>query len=581
MTFAELLSYAQDEAHRFGLFPDFDFAFVKNDVWFDGLSLDQHAVKTIDNRYTSKREYSATKQTYISYFELALSPAYFNHFYEKLTQNFKNYIGYADDQKAPGISVSTLGSYLNSDFDEEEPYNRADAKAFTIYAFEHFANNYEKVMTSGGNAYSWKYVDYITDIALDSSRYSDSAASVPFLGMVLHGYVEFAGNPINMEGNLDYAILKTIESGAGLQFILSYRNTENLKESEILSQYYSINYKIWKDDVISIYSEVNDILKDLQTSTIVEHIFLDGSRVPDTDELRADAEAAIAALIAAEAEKRVAEEKQFNYNIMKARKLLKGELQSIEIAMIKSDPTNPQNTYMDAFDKLAGESGAGGQNLLFNNVMDAFENLNAAKAAYKADPSDANKQALDNAQFVADSLTTTPSAALTDLEMVAREAMKSLYGYLNAYELAKAGFEIMVEQDIYATERDVLEANLNAWADEYEALKLEVAKIYAITDAAYNRYKAMYPNADVEKFFYDNNTKTENTTDTAQGTYNKYETAANKIVYEEYYNEATGTTTAFILNFNDYAVVVTNPKTGIAYTIEAYGYIRLKSSKKS
>lgn len=590
MTFAELVAFSQDEAHAFGLFPDFDFAFVKNDVWFDGLSLDQHAVKTIDDRYTSKREYSATKQTYISHFELALSPAYFNHFYDKLTQNFKNYLGYGEGEKAPGISVSTLGTYLNSDFDEEEPYNRADAKAFTIYAFEHFANNYEKVMTAGGNAYSWKYVDYITDIALDSSRYSDSAASVPFLGMVLHGYVEFAGSPINMEGNLDYAILKTIESGAGLQFILSYRNTQNLKENDLLSQYYSINYEIWKEDVASIYNEVNSILKDLQTSTIEEHTFIDGVRVPDNDELRADAEAAVNALIAAEAAKREAEAKKMNYNIMKARKLLKGELLTINDAMTKSDPANPQNTYMDAYDKLTGMNGNGGQKQLFEIIMNAYENLNLKKEEYKAakavldgmsatDPNysaqlalvESAKEALDTAQLTVDSSTSTPSSALNDLEMAARAAMKSLYGYLNNYELARDCYEIMVEQGIFTSEQAQLKATLDACTDAYNALLPEVAKIYAITDAAYDRYMTMYPTADVEKFVYDNNPEAEDAEDDTDASYSKYQTADNKIVYEEFSNG-----TAFILNFNDYAVVVTNPKTGITYTIEAYGYVVLK-----
>ena len=82
MDFEDLLAYAREEG--FGVYPDFDFVYAQTNGWFDGLSLKNHAVKTIDNRYTSRREYSATKQTYISYFDLALSPAYFSHFYGEL-----------------------------------------------------------------------------------------------------------------------------------------------------------------------------------------------------------------------------------------------------------------------------------------------------------------------------------------------------------------------------------------------------------------------------------------------------------------------------------------------------------------
>lgn len=59
-------------------------------------------------------------------FELAISPAYFNHFYSKLSENLLKY--YPEGYKS-GISVATLGTDLNSDFDEDEPYNRDDSEA--------------------------------------------------------------------------------------------------------------------------------------------------------------------------------------------------------------------------------------------------------------------------------------------------------------------------------------------------------------------------------------------------------------------------------------------------------------------
>ena len=291
--FEELVAYAKDKG--FGLYPDFDFAYIGSNTLFDGVTLKDHAVKTIDNRYANKREYSATKQTYLSYFELVISPAYFNRFYEKLTEKYSAF-------DPIGISVSTLGHSLNSDFDEDEPYNREDAKKFTSDAFAYFEENYANVMTSGGNSFTWKYVDHIVDIALDSSRYSQAGAAVPFLGIVLHGYVQLAGTPINMEGNIDYALLKAIENGSSVKFILSYRNTDNLKDFFDLSKYYSIRYDIWFDDVVSIYSELNSVLAGVQTSAITNHVFVEGTRIPDADELIADADALVAASVKAENE---------------------------------------------------------------------------------------------------------------------------------------------------------------------------------------------------------------------------------------------------------------------------------------
>ena len=293
--FEELVAYATEK--DFGVYPDFDFVYAQSFGNFDGLNNKKHLVKTIDNRYTSRREYSATYQTFVSYFQMAISPAYYAHFYEKFSSKYLKY-GYGN------ISLGNLGSDLNSDFDEDEPYNREDSKQFTINALEYFDNNYDSIMVTGGNAYTWKYVDHILGVSLDSSRYNRSSNSVPFIGVLLHGYINFAGSALNMEGNIGYAKLRTIENGASPYFILSYNkdNATLLKDDSYLSKYYSVRYDIWQDELIDIYNELNAQLADVQTKLIISHEFLVGERVPDADELEAD-------IIAAEQELKAALEK--------------------------------------------------------------------------------------------------------------------------------------------------------------------------------------------------------------------------------------------------------------------------------
>ena len=303
--FQELLNVAaeingESADSNFGIFPDFDIAYASMDASFDGYKPADHAAKTIDDRYANRREYSATQQKYINYFNIVISPAYFSVFYDKLVENYAEKY---DNVK--GISVSTLGYALNSDFDEDEPYNREDSKSFTVKAFEHFDNTYDEVMTDGGNAYVWKYVDHMLDVSLDSSRYNFSSNAVPFIGVVLHGSVSFAGEPLNMEGDLQYAILKAIENGASPYFILSYQNTQALKAYTDLSNYYSIRYDIWKKDIADVYSTLNNTLRDVQDKYIINHEFLEGNRVPDSDELEADILAEY--LAGLEAEKNAAE----------------------------------------------------------------------------------------------------------------------------------------------------------------------------------------------------------------------------------------------------------------------------------
>ncbi len=291
--FQALVDYAaevngKNDGSHLGIFPDFDFSYIKYTKMFDGVNRDKDAVKTIDDRYASYREYSATKQKQESHYQLAISPSRFNKFYEKLTANYLKY------DNVNGISVSTLGNTLNSDFDEDDPYNREDSKKFVATALEYLSgleNNQGQeieLMSEGGNAFTWKYLDHLLDVALDSSRNNDAAHAVPFVGVVLHGYVNFTGAPLNMEGNIQYAMLKAIENGASPYYILSYQNTQNLKEYELLSHYYSVRYDIWKEDVVELYSELNTVLSDVQDKLIMDHEFWNGTRVPDSDELLED-----------------------------------------------------------------------------------------------------------------------------------------------------------------------------------------------------------------------------------------------------------------------------------------------------
>ena len=606
MDFDELTEYATDK--EFGLYPDFDFVFASNNKLFDGLTLKDHAVKTIDNRYTSKREYSATKHTYVSYFELALSPAYFSHFYEKFVPKFKK------DYDPIGISVSTLGSYLNSDFDEDEPYNRADGQEYTIEAFryldEELANT--KILTSGGNAYCWKYVDHITDIALDSSRFSVSSASVPFLGIVLHGYVELAGTPINMEGNLDYAFLKALENGAALNFILSYRNTENLKEYETLSQYYSVRYDIWFEDMVSMYHELNALLKDVQTSRIVHHEFLNaaGVRVPDDDELAADAAALLQEQIAATEAAKAAAEQAYTESLLEARlaveqgtAAIKNNTLAADAAAFTAKLAECQSLLTDAIAKedaykKAQENHADTKR---NNSSDP-----AITATLEKDGYSGTRETRDLAKNAAIEAVTKLNTAINELYPMATAFFTKDAELKQAYTDAKAGMALLEQEQAFTAEyRESLKAMMDDDFDDayqaivdakYDELLPEMTEYAAsirafkktITDHEADKSKSEYATSagkisaiwtTAADFSYTAPTP-ENSgsgpVDSMSGSSNatqavlaeRYQADKNTIVYEVYENGA-----AFLLNFNDYRVVV--ELNGMKYTVDAYGYVVL------
>ena len=303
--FRDLIALAEEKG--FGVYPDFDFTYISNQAAFDGVSLKGLGARTVDNRYCSKQIYDAVYQQFMSYFDMCVSTNLIAKYYDKFSDKL---MSYAEDGSF-GLSVGTLGSDLNSNFDEDNPINREEAKEDIVNLLASMKESYKTLMINSGNSYALGYADHILSMPLSSSNFRYASASVPFMAMVLHGYVNYTGSPINMAGDTAFNLLKLIENGAYPYFQLSY-NTENtmlLKKDEVLSKYYSIRYDIWrwddpdaatgKGEIVTQYERLNKDLADLQRAEMVDHQFIIGERSLKPSEIAANKQALHQTVLAA------------------------------------------------------------------------------------------------------------------------------------------------------------------------------------------------------------------------------------------------------------------------------------------
>ena len=307
--YKDLVSFAKERG--IGIFPDFDFSYANTPG--NGFTASEDSVKTIDGRYTKKRVYKSSLQETVVQGGMCLSASVFNKYYDNIVKDLKGL-------ETIGISAGTLGTDLNSDFDKSDPYNREDCKQIVQQLLAKMKEDYGEVMVDGGNAYTLASANHILNVKLDSSHFNKSAYSIPFVGMVLHGYVNFAGTPTNMSSDIEYEKLKMIENGSMPYFTLSYSNTPLLKDSKTYSNYYSVAYEIWIEDLISDYKELNSIMKDLQNQTIDSHEFLVGKRNPSESELADDIAEAEAKKAEEEAKAQALAEKLERAEILAQRK---------------------------------------------------------------------------------------------------------------------------------------------------------------------------------------------------------------------------------------------------------------------
>ena len=278
----KLQQYANQKS--FEIYLDADFSYTYKDTLFDGFNRRKEAVRAIDDRFVQKQEYDAVLQKFTSTGMLVIAPSSFESIFAKLNKDAKKL-------KLEGLALGALGSDLSSDFDEDEPYNREDSKQQVIDTLEKVRDAGYDIMMDGGNAYAVGYAKHLLNIPLTSSRRAQASEAIPFFALVYHGYLNYAGSPTNMAGDIRYEMLKILENGANPYFILVYRNSEKLKEDKTLSKYFAISYQNWKEDIIETYTALNNALSPVKSSLMTYHGFLTGMRVPTAEELEDDLKA--------------------------------------------------------------------------------------------------------------------------------------------------------------------------------------------------------------------------------------------------------------------------------------------------
>ncbi len=277
--------YNENAQYNFGVYPDFDFLYINNTAAFDGIGLNRSAARLVDNRYASKQTWNSLVKVngaFETTYSLLVTSDELDRLFTKFDKKYSKYDN-------PNLSVSTLGSDINSNFDEDNLQNREQSLANIKSLLNKMANEKEySLMTEVGNVYAIQYVDHILNATVDSSHLKNASYTVPFYGLVLHGYVNYAGTPLNYSGSPDYDILRAIENGASLYYVLCCQNTNSLKEDVELSKYYGIDYNNWFEKILVQYKTLNDAIGSLQSYEITDHRTLIAERIIDSTDTRAN-----------------------------------------------------------------------------------------------------------------------------------------------------------------------------------------------------------------------------------------------------------------------------------------------------
>lgn len=227
----------------------------------------KNAVRYLGNVYASLYQYDIPSGNILKGTqEYLLSPVRLPSLAAEVSQKLK-------DLGIHAISVDSLGSRLYSDFNIDQFSTRDDSIVYTKEALGILAEQND-ILVDGANAYALSNASLLVNIPIGGSGYRRINEEVPFLQMVLHGYVPYAGTPQNHTDDPQLYNLKCIEYGAAPYYQWSYEPASATRRTNYNS-FYALGYESTFETAVEDYVKRNEKTGMLSGKTITNHFKLD------------------------------------------------------------------------------------------------------------------------------------------------------------------------------------------------------------------------------------------------------------------------------------------------------------------
>lgn len=176
------------------------------------------------------------------------------------------------------IALGLIGSEIHSNYKTKDGVTRLWAENDHISILKTFSDKGYKTAVETGNLYTWKYASHIYGLPVGSSQILVESQAIPFNQMLLHGYVSYSMEDLNLSGDYETAILLALETGSALSFRWMAED-DSIFDYTSFYDYFSLNYKTTFQTAIDAYKKVSAELNDVVNCLIVKHEQVDAYHV--------------------------------------------------------------------------------------------------------------------------------------------------------------------------------------------------------------------------------------------------------------------------------------------------------------
>ena len=173
-------------------------------------------------------------------------------------------LSFSKEHDFSGYCITDAGSLLYSDF-SKNGFLRQDCAEMTASAVSPLSTS-NSVMISSGNFYMLKNADSVINLPMTTGVAKSGAyMPVPFVQIILHGFADYAGEPVNLAVNEKETLLRCVEYGACPHYIWNYNPIEGSGEND---PYY---YDNTINSAADFYTRAHSVLNDLRDARITDH----------------------------------------------------------------------------------------------------------------------------------------------------------------------------------------------------------------------------------------------------------------------------------------------------------------------
>jgi len=265
--FKKLKEYAEENG--IALYPGVDnLTFESGNGYF---TMTDTAIR-VSNAYSRQIEYDLAHGVENKFYDAIslLSPRKYEKMFKNLAKSYsKAGIG--------NISLGSATTVIYGDYGKKSVSREMFKYNLQTY-LEELKGSVGSILADGANAYTLKYVDHVSNVPLNSSKFDIFDKEIPFYQIVMSGLKPVSTTAVNGDAQVADLMLRAIAVGSNLRFDFVAETADELKDTHYDKLYYA-NYEYWIDDAAACYDFAEQILSKTAGSTITEYNVLSDTKI--------------------------------------------------------------------------------------------------------------------------------------------------------------------------------------------------------------------------------------------------------------------------------------------------------------